>query len=114
MGRFRVTDGIHVCVVAYWTDRKVSLDGYFKARVEQDQDFANEFRALLDFSLGSYNPPTRGKFEARRFYKSTNAKLSLTWEPNRDGIVPIQDLERLDPKVRGDLRVGAEIPAIRN
>ena len=28
----------------------------------------------------------------------------------RDGIVPVQDLERLDPKVRAGLKVGAEVP----
>ena len=81
-----------------------------KPGVEQDQDFANEFRALLDSSLGSYNPPLRGEIRNATILQIDEREVIVDMGAKRDGIVPIQDLERLDPKVRGDLRVGAEIP----
>ncbi len=81
-----------------------------KLGVEQDQDFAEEFRALLDSSLGSYNPPTRGEIRSATILQIDEREVIVDMGAKRDGIVPVQDLERLDPKVRGDLRVGAEIP----
>ncbi|MBE2268789.1 MAG: S1 RNA-binding domain-containing protein [Anaerolinea sp.] len=81
-----------------------------KPGVEQEQGFADEFRALLDSSLGSYNPPQRGEIRNATILQIDEREVIVDMGAKRDGIVPVQDLERLDPKVRDGLRVGAEIP----
>src|SRR5690606_36328240 len=79
-----------------------------KSDVEQGA-FGEEFRELLDSSF-SYKPPQRGEIRNAIILQIDNREVIVDMGAKRDGIVPVQDLERLDPKVRDGLRVGAEEP----
>jgi small subunit ribosomal protein S1 len=68
-----------------------------------------EFRELLETSF-SYQPPQRGEIRNATILQIDEREVIVDMGAKRDGIVPVQDLERLDAKVRGDLRVGAVIP----
>lgn len=71
--------------------------------------FGEEFRELLDSSF-SYQPPQRGEIRNAIILQIDNREVIVDMGAKRDGIVPVQDLERLDPKVRNNLKVGAEVP----
>lgn len=76
--------------------------------VEQNA-FGEEFRELLDSSF-AYKPPQRGEIRNAIILQIDNREVIVDMGAKRDGIVPVQDLERLDPKVRENLKVGAEVP----
>jgi small subunit ribosomal protein S1 len=67
------------------------------------------FAELLESSF-SYKPPTRGEIRNAIILQIDEREVIVDMGVKRDGIVPIQDLERLDPEIRDNLRVGAEIP----
>lgn len=68
-----------------------------------------EFRELLESSF-EYNPPQRGEIRNAIILQIDNREIIVDLGAKRDGIVPVQDLERLDPKVRAKLKVGDEVP----
>lgn len=68
-----------------------------------------EFRELLESSF-EYNPPQRGEIRNAIILQIDNREIIVDLGAKRDGIVPVQDLDRLDPKVRGKLKVGDEVP----
>lgn len=76
--------------------------------VEQNA-FGEEFRELLDSSF-AYKPPQRGEIRNAIILQIDSREVIVDMGAKRDGIVPVQDLERLDPKVRNNLKVGAEVP----
>src|SRR5690554_3508407 len=79
-----------------------------KSDVEQGA-FGEEFRELLDSSF-SYKPPQRGEIRNAIILQIDQREVIVDMGSKRDGIVPVQDLERLDPQVRAGLKVGAEVP----
>jgi small subunit ribosomal protein S1 len=79
-----------------------------KSEIEQGA-FGEEFRELLDSSF-SYKPPQRGEIRNAIILQIDSREVIVDMGAKRDGIVPVQDLERLDPKVRDNLKVGAEVP----
>jgi small subunit ribosomal protein S1 len=80
-----------------------------KTDVEKADAYGVEFRELLESSF-SYTPPQRGEIRNAIILQIDEREVIVDLGAKRDGIVPVQDLERLDPKVRDGLRVGAEIP----
>ncbi len=76
--------------------------------VEQNA-YGEEFRELLDSSF-AYKPPQRGEIRNAIILQIDSREVIVDMGAKRDGIVPVQDLERLDPKVRNNLAVGAEVP----
>lgn len=82
-----------------------------KTGVEKDNNKAweDEFRELLETSF-AYQPPQRGEIRNATILQIDNREIIVDMGAKRDGIVPVQDLERLDPKVRAGLKVGAEVP----
>jgi small subunit ribosomal protein S1 len=76
---------------------------------EERQSYADEFRELLETSF-TYLPPQRGEIRNSIILQIDRREVIVDLGAKRDGIVPISDLERLDPKFRESLRVGAEIP----
>ena len=80
-----------------------------KTDLGAENSYGEEFRELLDSSF-AYNPPQRGEIRSAVILQIDEREVIVDMGAKRDGIVPVQDLERLDPKVRSDLRVGAEIP----
>ncbi len=76
---------------------------------EERQSYADEFRELLETSF-AYLPPQRGEIRNSIILQIDRREVIVDLGAKRDGIVPVSDLERLDPKFRESLRVGAEIP----
>ena len=81
-----------------------------KTGVNKDsQAYGDEFRELLNSSF-AYQPPQRGEIRNAIILQIDSREVIVDMGAKRDGIVPVQDLERLDPKVRNGLEVGAEVP----
>jgi small subunit ribosomal protein S1 len=69
----------------------------------------SEFEELLDSSF-SYQPPRRGEIRTATILQIDSREIIVDMGVKQDGIVPAQDIERLDPEVRDGLKVGAEVP----
>ncbi len=76
---------------------------------EKDTDFGAEFRDLLDASF-AYAPPRRGEIRSAVILEIDEREIIVDLNTKRDGIVPYQDIERLDPSFRDTLEVGGEVP----
>ncbi len=72
-------------------------------------DYGAEFQELLEASL-SYAPPRRGEIRNATILEIDDREIIVDMGTKRDGIVPYQDLERLDPDFRATLEVGQEVP----
>jgi small subunit ribosomal protein S1 len=70
----------------------------------------SEFEQLLEASFSAYTPPRRGEIRSATILQIDEREVIVDMGTKRDGIVPFQDLERLDPEVRRSLQVGAEVP----
>jgi small subunit ribosomal protein S1 len=68
-----------------------------------------EFRELLE-STFTYKPPQRGEIRNAIILQIDEREVIVDMGAKRDGIVPVEDLTRLNPEVRSGLRVGAEVP----
>jgi small subunit ribosomal protein S1 len=84
----------------------MDMDGQNGAAVT---DFASEFEQLLESSF-SYLPPQRGEIRNAIILQIAPREIIVDLGVKRDGIVPIADLERLEPAFRERLKVGAEVP----
>ncbi|MDX2163229.1 MAG: S1 RNA-binding domain-containing protein [bacterium] len=77
---------------------------------KQDIDsYGEEFRELLE-STFTYKPPTRGEIRNAIILQVDEREVIVDMGAKRDGIVPVEDLQRLEPKFRASLQVGAEVP----
>lgn len=73
------------------------------------EDYGAEFRELLE-STFTYKPPQRGEIRNAIILQVDDREVIVDMGAKRDGIVPVEDLQRLDPGFRASLRVGAEVP----
>ncbi|MFN7210142.1 MAG: S1 RNA-binding domain-containing protein, partial [Aggregatilineales bacterium] len=65
-----------------------------------------EFLELLEASFG-YTPPERGEIRSATILQiDSKGDMIVDLGAKQDGIVPAQDLERLDPAMRESLKVG--------
>lgn len=71
--------------------------------------YEQEFLDLLESSF-QYDPPQRGEIRNAIILQIDTREIIVDMGAKRDGIVPVQDLERLEPSFRASLEVGAEIP----
>jgi len=76
---------------------------------DKEQDYGAEFRELLESSF-AYAPPRRGEIRNAVILEIDEREIIVDLGAKRDGIVPYQDIERLDPKFRDSLKVGGEVP----
>ncbi len=74
-----------------------------------DSNSQSEFEELLESSF-SYQPPRRGEIRTATILQIDPREIIVDMGVKQDGIVPAQDIERLDPEVRDSLKVGAEVP----
>ena len=74
-----------------------------------ESDGQSEFELLLESSF-SYTPPRRGEIRNAIILQIETREIIVDMGAKQDGIVPAQDIERLDAEVRGSLAVGAEVP----
>lgn len=70
----------------------------------------SEFEQMLEASFSAYTPPRRGEIRNATILQIDEREIIVDMGTKRDGIVPFQDLERLDDDVRSSLKVGAEVP----
>jgi small subunit ribosomal protein S1 len=68
-----------------------------------------DFQQLLEQSY-AFNQPRRGEIRNATILQIEEREIIVDLGAKQDGIVPSQDLERLDDTVRDSLKVGAEVP----
>lgn len=69
----------------------------------------SEFQNLLEASFASL-APRRGEIRNAIILQIDEREIIVDLGAKQDGIVPAQDIERLDPEFRKNLKVGAEVP----
>ncbi|GAB4569405.1 MAG: S1 RNA-binding domain-containing protein [Anaerolineae bacterium] len=69
----------------------------------------NDFEKLLEESL-SFEMPERGQIRVGTIQQIRPNEIIVDLGVKQDGIVPAQDLDRLDDEVRSSLKVGQEVP----
>ena len=69
----------------------------------------SEFEQLLESSF-AYTPPRRGEIRNAIILQIETREIIVDMGAKQDGIVPAQDIERLDSEVKNGLVVGAEVP----
>ncbi|MBZ0287976.1 MAG: S1 RNA-binding domain-containing protein, partial [Anaerolineae bacterium] len=74
-----------------------------------EQNSQSEFEQLLESSF-AYQPPRRGEIRNAIILQIDSREIIVDMGVKQDGIVPSQDIERLDPEVRNSLEVGGEVP----
>jgi small subunit ribosomal protein S1 len=80
-----------------------------KQESEKDNQEKSEFQELLESSF-AYMPPRRGEIRNAIILQIDPREIIVDMGVKQDGIVPSQDIERLDPEVRNGLQVGGEVP----
>jgi small subunit ribosomal protein S1 len=80
-----------------------------KSQQKNEQHEKSEFEQLLESSF-TYMPPRRGEIRNAIILQMDSREIIVDMGAKQDGIVPPQDLERLDPQVRAGLAVGSEVP----
>jgi len=79
-----------------------------KARVNADSP-ESEFEQLLE-SSPHFAPLERGQIRTGTIQQIRNNEIIVDLGVKQDGLVPTQDIERLEPELRAELHVGQEIP----
>src|SRR5579863_10058818 len=78
-------------------------------KTERDKQLEAEFLELLQASY--YTPPERGEIRnATILQVDPRGDIIVDLKAKQDGIVPSQDLDRLDPEFRAKLAVGETVP----
>ncbi len=76
-----------------------------------DNDIGSDFEQLLESSFSyDFAPPKRGEIRSATILQINEREIIVDMGAKRDGIVPPQDLERLDEEFRFGLQIGEEIP----
>ncbi|MCA0455813.1 MAG: S1 RNA-binding domain-containing protein [Chloroflexi bacterium] len=75
----------------------------------KESDGQSEFEQLLESSF-AYTPPRRGEIRNAIILQIETREIIVDMGAKQDGIVPAQDIERLDSDVRNGLAVGGEVP----
>lgn len=69
------------------------------------------FEQLLESSFSfDFAPPRRGEIRSATILQIDEREIIVDMGAKRDGIVPSQDLERLDDEFRATLQIGIEVP----
>ena len=72
-----------------------------------DENFEELLATSFDFS---YSPPRRGEIREATILQIDEREIIVDLGAKQDGIVPSQDLERMDDSLRESLAAGASIP----
>jgi len=81
-----------------------------KVKTEHEKQLEAEFLALLETSF-AYTPPERGEIRnATILALEPRGDAIVDLKAKQDGLVPAQDLDRLDPEFRARLVVGGVVP----
>ena len=72
-----------------------------------DEDFEQLLASSFDYS---YTPPRRGEIREATILQIDEREIIVDLGAKQDGIVPSQDLERMDDEFRASLATGASVP----
>ncbi len=79
-------------------------------KTEHEKQIKAEFLELLEGSF-DYTPPERGEIRNATILQiDPRGDIIVDLSAKQDGIVPAQDVDRLDPEVRNRLAIGETIP----
>jgi small subunit ribosomal protein S1 len=79
-------------------------------KTERNKKLEAEFLELLEGSF-DYTPPERGEIRNATILQiDPKGDIIVDLGAKQDGIVPVQDMERLDPDYRAKLTIGAQVP----
>ena len=73
----------------------------------QEESFEELLESSMDFS---FSPPRRGEIRTGTILEIDAREIIVDLGAKQDGIVPSQDLERMDREFRESLEIGSEIP----
>jgi small subunit ribosomal protein S1 len=76
---------------------------------DEDEEPSNEFSSLLESSQ-QYSPPARGDIRHAEILEIRDNEIVVGLGAKRDGIVPPQDVDRLNSSVLKSLHVGDTVP----
>lgn len=68
-----------------------------------------DFESMLESSL-SYSPPRRGEIRTATILQIEEREIIVDLGAKQDGIVPYQDIERMDKEFKSSLVVGEDVP----
>ncbi len=78
---------------------------------EQNPTFDENFEEMLASSFDySYTPPRRGEIREATILQIDEREIIVDLGAKQDGIVPSQDLDRMDDEFRASLSAGASVP----
>ena len=78
---------------------------------EQNPTFDENFEEMLASSFDySYTPPRRGEIREATILQIDEREIIVDLGAKQDGIVPSQDLDRMDDEFRASLSTGASVP----
>ena len=72
-----------------------------------DENFAEMLASSFDYA---YTPPRRGEIREATILQIDEREIIVDLGAKQDGIVPSQDLERMDDEFRASLSAGASVP----
>jgi len=77
---------------------------------ENNPMFDENFEEMLASSFEAYTPPRRGEIREATILQIDEREIIVDLGAKQDGIVPSQDLERMDDGFRNSLEAGANVP----
>ncbi len=77
---------------------------------ENNPMFDENFEEMLASSFEEYTPPRRGEIREAIILQVAEREIIVDLGAKQDGIVPLQDLERMDDTFRDSLEAGANVP----
>lgn len=77
------------------------------SNLEPSEDFEKMLESSFDFS---YSPPRRGEIREATILQIDEREIIVDLGAKQDGIVPSQDLDRMEDSFRESLETGASIP----
>lgn len=78
---------------------------------KEHEEESGRFEDLLESSYTyAYTPPRRGEIRNAVILQIDDREIIVDLGAKQDGIVPPQDLERMDEEFRSSLQVGADVP----
>ena len=78
-----------------------------KQNLTADENFEQMLASSFDYS---YTPPRRGEIREATILQIDEREIIVDLGAKQDGIVPSQDLERMDDEFRASLATGASVP----
>ena len=72
-----------------------------------DENFEEMLASSFDYS---YTPPRRGEIREATILQIDEREIIVDLGAKQDGIVPSQDLDRMDDEFRASLSTGASVP----